>query len=74
MFKRLSDYSTNSILFFILVTFVILTVFLWRDYSLLFQSPLAVGIDGYFYVLQVDSIVNNELYIFRQVIRLFYIS
>ncbi|MGI8641506.1 MAG: hypothetical protein ACR2MG_16370 [Pyrinomonadaceae bacterium] len=28
----------------------------WQDSNLLFQSPVSVGIDGYYYVLQVNSL------------------
>jgi hypothetical protein len=40
--------------------FVLLSFYLlWRDFSLLFQTSLAAGIDGYYYVLQVDSFSNK---------------
>jgi hypothetical protein len=32
----------------------------WRDAALLMRSRVAAGIDGYYYVLQVDSLRNNH--------------
>ncbi|MGH9930662.1 MAG: hypothetical protein ACREA9_15750 [Pyrinomonadaceae bacterium] len=32
----------------------------WRDAALLMRSPVAAGIDGYYYVLQIDALKNNH--------------
>jgi hypothetical protein len=45
--------------------FVLLSFYLlWRDFNLLFQTSLAVGIDGYYYVLQVDSVSHQGHFYF----------
>ena len=38
-----------------IVVFLILSFSIWQDCRLLFQSQVAVGIDGYYYVLQIVS-------------------
>jgi hypothetical protein len=40
---------------------LVLTVGAYRDYLVLFSSSAAVGLDGYYYVLQVDGLTNGGL-------------
>ena len=42
--------------------FLVLTIGAYRDYVVLFSSPTAVGLDGYYYVLQVDGLRNGGLF------------
>src|SRR5215207_4600160 len=35
---------------------ILLGLAAWRDASVLFRYPIAVGFNGYYYVLQVDSL------------------
>lgn len=44
---------------------VIVVAVLTRDVWLLFRYPVAVGLDGYFYVLQIESLHNNGSLYFR---------
>lgn len=34
-------------------------VLIWRDYSLLFQTDVATGIDGYYYVVQIETLLKE---------------
>ena len=43
----------------------IVVAVLTRDVWLLFRHPVAVGLDGYFYVLQIESLHNNGTLYFR---------
>jgi len=41
---------------------LVLTVGAYGDYLVLFSSPAAVGLDGYYYVLQVDGLTKGGLF------------
>lgn len=41
-----------------LLFITLIFLFICRDYSLLFQTHVATGIDGYYYILQIDSLLN----------------
>ncbi|MCA1576335.1 MAG: hypothetical protein LC794_03095 [Acidobacteria bacterium] len=43
----------------------IVVAVLTRDVWLLFRHPVAVGLDGYFYVLQLENLYNNGTLFFR---------
>jgi hypothetical protein len=48
----------------VLIFFTVFCLFLWSDYSYLFQTPVVTGIDGYYYALQIESISNTgDLYV-----------
>lgn len=42
-----------------------LGAFVWRDALLLIRYPVAVGIDGYYYVLQIDSLREQGRFYFH---------
>jgi hypothetical protein len=56
MLNALQKYSKAGLA--ILILSVVLLSFL-RDCSLLFQTSAATGIDGYYYVLQIESLINT---------------
>ncbi|HSK73539.1 MAG TPA: hypothetical protein VK892_17715, partial [Pyrinomonadaceae bacterium] len=58
----------------ILVIFLVLAICL--DLKMFFQSSAAVGIDGYYYVLQIDSFLNHRQFYFasRTSIVLYFLS
>lgn len=41
---------------------LVLAVGAYSDYLVLFSSPAAVGLDGYYYVLQVDGLTKGSLF------------
>lgn len=43
----------------VLLITAILSISVWLNLSLLFQTDAAVGIDGYYYVLQIDSLSDK---------------
>ena len=45
----------SSVIAFLIFA-VILGFIFWQDSNLLFQTPVSVGIDGYYYVLQINSL------------------
>lgn len=47
-----------------LILLVVLLLSAWRDASLLMRYPVGVGIDGYYYVLQIDSFRNYGQFYF----------
>ncbi len=61
MTEILRRYSNHLAIAF---TLLILSLCLWRDYILLFQTPLATGIDGYYYVLQINRLISKGQFYF----------
>jgi hypothetical protein len=55
---------------------ILLLLSSWRDAALLMRSPAAAGIDGYYYVLQIDSLKNNHRFYFptRTPLVLYYLA
>ncbi len=39
---------------------ILLLLCVWRDAALLRRSPVAAGVDGYYYVLQIDALKHNH--------------
>ncbi len=54
-----SNISKKTDLWEWMLLFLALVAGAWRDGALLTQVPAAVGLDGYYYVLQVDSLKEN---------------
>ncbi len=48
----------------LLVLLIVLESSAWRDAAALFKYPFAVGVDGYYYILQIDALQNHGRFYF----------
>ena len=60
----MSKTEKSSPFAYVIVTLSIGSFAVWRDCSLLFQTSAAIGIDGYYYVLQINSFLNSGHFYF----------
>jgi hypothetical protein len=65
--KILSRHKNNKVSFktyFVVFVSCLLIYGIYRDFSILFQYSEAVGVDGYYYVIQVNEFVDNGKFYF----------
>jgi len=59
-----SAQSSLQVRWILLALCLIVTVGVWLDASVVFKSPYAVGADGYYYVLQINELLNRGQFYF----------
>jgi hypothetical protein len=64
IFRSVKGLTFTANLSKVVYVILILSLAVFLDARLLFQSPYGVGVDGYYYVLQIDSLLNQGSFYF----------